>query len=131
MIGGVNMGFSEYLEEKVQVAQKEIRHNKRELRVKIIKRFNEDKRVTLKELEQFAKKNQVSVETLYMMIFDILNEFLYRRKEKSNIDDNELKKGIKHELEHTTNKELAKIIAIDHLKQIPNYYTLLSKFDKD
>lgn len=125
------MGFSEYLEEKVQVAQKEIRHNKRELRVKIIKRFNEDKRVTLKELEQFAKKNQVSVETLYMMIFDILNEFLYRRKEKSNIDDNELKKGIKHELEHTTNKELAKIIAIDHLKQIPNYYTLLSKFDKD
>lgn len=125
------MGFSEYLEEKVQVAQKEIRHNKRELRVKIIKRFNEDKRVTLKELEQFAKKNQVSVETLYMTIFDILNEFLYRRKEKSNIDDNELKKGIKHELEHTTNKELAKIIAIDHLKQIPNYYTLLSKFDKD
>ena len=125
------MEFLEYLEEKVQVAQKEIRHNKRELRVKIIKRFNEDKRVTMKELEQFAKKNKVSLDVLYMMIFDILNEFLYRRKEKSNIDQNELKKGIKHELEHTNNREIAEIIATDHLKQIPNYYTLLSKFDKE
>lgn len=125
------MEFQEYLEEKVQIAQKDVRNNKRELRLKIIKRFNQDKRVTLKELEQFAKKNKVTTELLYLTIFDILNEFLYRRTEKSNVDDNELKKGIKHELEHTSNKEIARIIALDHLKQIPNYYTLLAKFDKD
>lgn len=125
------MEWQEYLEEKVQIAQRDVRNNKRELRLKIIKRFNEDKRVTLKELEQFAKKNKVTLDLLYLTIFDILNEFLYRRHEKSSVDDNELKKGIKHELEHTSNKEIAKIIALDHLKQIPNYYTLLAKFDKD
>jgi len=42
----------------------------------------------------------------------------------------ELKKGIKTELEHTTNEEYAKEIAMDHLYEDPKYYTKLSKIEE-
>lgn len=125
------MEFLQYLDEKQNIHPNDLRNRNRELRVKIIKRFNSDKKVTLKELEQLAKKNKVALDVLYLTIFDIFNEFLYRRKLKSHIDDRELKKGIDHEMEHTKSKDIAEIIATDHLKQIPNYYTLLAKFDKE
>jgi len=44
--------------------------------------------------------------------------------EKHIID--QLKKGIKVELEHTNTKKIAKEIALDHLGEDPNYYTKLS-----
>lgn len=39
----------------------------------------------------------------------------------------QLDKGIKVELEHTSDKKVAKEIALDHLKEDPNYYTKLLK----
>jgi hypothetical protein len=39
----------------------------------------------------------------------------------------QLNKGIRVELEHTTNKQVAKEIALDHLKEFPNYYDRLAK----
>ncbi len=41
-----------------------------------------------------------------------------------------LKKGAKVEREHTKNKKVAKEIAMDHLKEFPNYYTKLEKMEK-
>ena len=41
----------------------------------------------------------------------------------------ELRNGIKHELEHTKNKSLAKEIAKDHLSEVKNYYSKLEKAD--
>lgn len=124
------MNFQKYLLEK---SDEKISKNEKEqnVRVKIIKRFNTDKEVTLKELEKFAKENEMSLEDLYKEIFKIFNQFLYRRYEDINVNPKELSKGIEHEKEHTKDEEIAKIIALDHLKQIPNYYTLLNKFDKD
>jgi len=46
----------------------------------------------------------------------------------SNIQ-HELKKGINVELEHTSDKNLAKEIALDHLTEMPNYYTELQKIE--
>jgi len=43
----------------------------------------------------------------------------------------ELKLGIKIELEHTNKKEIAKEIALDHLSEIPDYYTRLVKMEKE
>lgn len=42
----------------------------------------------------------------------------------------QLKKGIKAELEHTTDKKIAREIALDHLKEDPNYYTKLEKMER-
>ena len=41
----------------------------------------------------------------------------------------ELEKGIQHELEHTTNPDIAKEIALDHLKERPDYYTQLDRLE--
>ena len=43
----------------------------------------------------------------------------------------ELKAGIAVELEHTSDPELAKKIAKDHLMEIPDYYSRLLKMEKD
>lgn len=49
---------------------------------------------------------------------------------EEDADPEELKMGIKIELEHTTDKDLAKEIALDHLAEIPDYYTRLRDMEK-
>jgi len=43
--------------------------------------------------------------------------------------ENEFKMGIKVELEHTKDKAVAKDIAMDHLAEMPDYYTRLNKLE--
>jgi hypothetical protein len=42
--------------------------------------------------------------------------------------DNQLDIGIKHELEHTTDEGIARIIALHHIGEKPNYYELVEKY---
>lgn len=44
-----------------------------------------------------------------------------------NVDPNELKMGIKVELEHTNDSNKAREIALDHLSEDPKYYSKLEK----
>jgi hypothetical protein len=48
-----------------------------------------------------------------------------------DVDQDELQKGIEHELEHTNDEYIARLIALDHLSEMPDYYTKLSAVDKD
>lgn len=48
----------------------------------------------------------------------------------SKFNSKQLKLGIATELEHTKNKEIAKLIAKDHLVELPNYYTRLRDMEK-
>lgn len=54
---------------------------------------------------------------------------------KHNVDLEELKaewdKGTEVETEHTSNKEMAKEIAKDHLFEDPKYYTKLANMEKN
>lgn len=43
----------------------------------------------------------------------------------------ELDMGVEVELEHTKSRKLAKEIAMDHLTEIPDYYTRLKKMEKE
>ncbi len=49
----------------------------------------------------------------------------------AEINPEQLKMGIKVEMEHTDNPEIAKKIAIDHLKELPDYYTRLVKMEAE
>jgi len=49
----------------------------------------------------------------------------------SDVDRDELKLGIKVEMEHTTDPKIALEIALDHLAEDPKYYTMLSKIHKE
>lgn len=46
------------------------------------------------------------------------------------IAESQIRIGAKHELEHTTDRSIARKIACDHLKDDPKYYTHLAKMEK-
>jgi hypothetical protein len=48
----------------------------------------------------------------------------------SDFDKKQLEIGIKHELEHTKDRQIAKEIAKDHLSEDPNYYEKIKKIEK-
>lgn len=58
---------------------------------------------------QIAEKHRVSVEQI----------------------EKELLKGTQVELEHTTNVNQAREIALDHLLELPDYYTRLAKMEHE
>lgn len=60
---------------------------------------------------------------------DILKGGLADQKSPGEFDPDELELGIKHELEHTDDKLMAKEIAMDHLVEDPKYYTKLEKWE--
>ena len=62
-----------------------------------------------KPLDKIAKKHDVSIDSL----------------------KKELKKGIKVEMEHTTDRGEAEIIALHHLEELPDYYTRLINMEKE
>lgn len=43
--------------------------------------------------------------------------------------NDQLKKGLKVELEHSTDRAKAREIALDHLYELPDYYTKLAKVE--
>lgn len=54
-------------------------------------------------------------------------------KHKVSIDVilSQLEKGIKVEMEHTSKESVAREIALDHLMELPDYYTKLAKVEKE
>ena len=55
----------------------------------------------------------------------------YDIRPDSNYDSEQLKIGIKIEQEHTKNLDKARMIAKDHLDEIPDYYTRLVKMEEE
>jgi hypothetical protein len=55
------------------------------------------------------------------------------KKHKISIKDinAQIKKGVKVEMEHVDTEDLAREIALDHLFEIPDYYTRLEKMEKE
>jgi len=47
-----------------------------------------------------------------------------------DFDQNELRRGVKHELEHTSSRAIALEIAMDHLAEDPAYYSHLEAMEK-
>jgi len=50
---------------------------------------------------------------------------------EKDVDAKELEMGIKVEYEHTDNAEIAKRIALDHLVELPDYYTRLARMEEE
>jgi hypothetical protein len=52
------------------------------------------------------------------------------KRPDSDFDPKKLEQGIKIEMEHTNDRQVAKEIAKDHLSEDPNYYEKLKKIEK-
>ena len=62
----------------------------------------------------------------FLLESDTITGGLGDKKEDSDFDKDSLEQGIKVEMEHTTDKEVAKEITKDHLMEDPEYYTKLA-----
>jgi len=91
--------------------------------------LNPHKKANLKkkaDIEYFSDKVQEIPE------IDFYTEFMNAGKSKGNseeINKEQLEMGKKVEMEHTTNPIIAEKIAMDHIKEIPNYYNLLAEME--
>jgi hypothetical protein len=68
------------------------------------------------------------------MIYSILSSILAHGKYKENpvdADPEQIKMGTEVEKEHTNMPAIAKRIALDHLAEIPDYYTRLKKMEDE
>jgi hypothetical protein len=73
---------------------------------------------------EFITESKLDVKTLTVsQLAD-----LHAVPEQEIID--QLNKGIRVELEHTTDRRVAREIALDHLKEFPDYYDRLAKAEK-
>jgi hypothetical protein len=83
-----------------------------------------------------AKRLGVDVSTLRSISDHDLHVLLSRLGKHDSVPDSKfcpknLKMGIKIEGEHTKSRLLAKLIAKDHLVEIPDYYERLVKMEKE
>jgi hypothetical protein len=88
-------------------------------------------------IHKLADKMGIETDEFEAKVYAILGSFIGqgRAKEKGveekDVDKEQLKMGIKVEMEHTNNPTLSKRIALDHLAEIPDYYTRLKKMESD
>lgn len=61
---------------------------------------------------------------------DKLKGGLADKKQPKDFNQKELKKGMKVEMEHTTDASVAKEIAMDHLSEDTQYYRKLAKMER-
>lgn len=98
----------------------------------LLKVFRKDTNVTHKDIEKLAKQFGVSVEDMQLKVYNILGDVLRNIGKHNDVPDEqfnakELEAGIEEEMEHTKDPLFAKMIAKDHLKENPKYYTKLKK----
>jgi len=67
------------------------------------------------------------VMSIYKKMTESLQEVAEPAKEE-DVDPEELAMGIEVEMEHTDDKEEAKKIALQHLAEVPDYYSKLKKY---
>ncbi len=87
-------------------------------------------------VDELAKKLEVSIDEINKLPRQELDTILKRVGNHdfvpdSKFDSKELEMGIKVEREHTTNDIIAKLIAKDHLSELPDYYSKLQKMEND
>jgi len=89
------------------------------------------------EIHKMAEDLGIDVSIFESILYKILGSFAghgrAKRKgfEEKDADPNQLRLGTRIESEHTNWTPMAKRIALDHLSEIPDYYTRLIKMEKD
>lgn len=92
-------------------------------------------KVTPDDIKLFAMKSKQNEDRVLEAAFELLGALLkgvgkHKDAPDADFDQNELERGVQVEKEHTNNEYVAKLIAKDHLKEIPDYYARLTKMEK-
>jgi Protein of unknown function (DUF5661) len=122
--------FKNYITEQKEEDNKDIQE-------KIAEFFANNPNPPDEEIHAMAKRMGLQPDDLETHIYALLGSLLGDGNAKKkgftekDADSKQLEMGTKVEMEHTTNKILAKRIALDHLAEIPDYYTRLKKMEAE
>lgn len=86
------------------------------------------------KVHAFAESLGMEPDKFESHIYMVLSSFLSEGRSKGKDigpDPKELEMGIKVEMEHTTMPIISRKIAMDHLIEIPDYYTRLDRMEKE
>lgn len=103
---------------------------------KIIKFFTANPNPDDDKVHKFAEDIGMEHDDLEKNIYAVLTSIInpigkHRHVHDSEYNSNELKMGIKVELEHTDSKIISKEIAKDHLAECSDYYTRLERMEEE
>jgi hypothetical protein len=105
-----------------------------DIHAQIIKWFIKNENPTHDEVNEYAEELGLDDHELqnhiYMILSSIITGGLTKGQDIKH-DPKELKKGIDVEYEHTPEYLIARKIAMDHLSEIPDYYTRLEKLEAE
>ena len=117
-----------------------VRAKKKELEEEILGFLQDNPNPPDSKVHEWAESNGYAVDdvehefyklaTKYAQLFKS-GEALKKGISEKDVDPKELKMGIKVEMEHTGDPELAKKIALDHLAELEDYYTRLKKMESE
>jgi len=113
------------------------RSKEEESKLKIMDFLKDNPAPEDEEIHKMAEDLGVDVPIFEAAVYKILGSFAghgrAKRKgfEEKDADPKELRLGTRIESEHTDWTPMAKRIALDHLSEIPDYYTRLIKMEKD
>ena len=107
---------------------------------KIVEFFKDSPKASPEQFNEFVEllgEDEDDMQERVNRLMGVFVEFLAngRANEKNvveaDVDPEELKIGVEVEFEHTTNKETAQRIAMDHLAELKDYYTRLKKMEEE
>jgi len=113
--------------------------NEEEIKAKLIDFLIQNKNPDDDKFHKFAEELGVDVHELEAKAYGLATSFatflnngraIEKGVTKDQVDPEELRMGIAVEKEHTPDANVATRIAIDHLAEIKNYYTLLKEMEK-
>lgn len=103
--------------------------------LEIIKLFQQKEKLVDADIHELSDKLKINTHKFETIIYGLLQSFFAHGramdKGEFDVDPKELAMGMKVEKEHTTSDIMAYRIAMDHLAELPDYYTKLSKMENE
>jgi len=126
------VSMSDIVLEQALIVQKNSK--KSDLQNEIIKWFLKNPYPDDDKVHTFAESLGIEPDKFESEIYAVLSSLLSEGKSKGRdieVDPSQLEMGIKVEMEHTTMPIISRKITIDHLVEIPDYYTRLDRMEKE
>ena len=126
------LSLKDYIAREEQIIMEE-EERKEDLRNQVAEYFKTTSDIDDAKFHKFAEKIGADVHEAETIVYEMLSDFWqsgkYNKDPDIDIDSNELEMGIDVEMKHTSSPEIARKIALDHLAEMPDYYTRLKEME--
>lgn len=101
----------------------------------IVALYLKQDKVSESDMNKLAKQANITIDQFYGVLDQFFRNLIrgvgkHAQVPDEHFDKHELEMGVKVEKEHTSDPYIAKIIAKDHLMELPDYYTRLQRMEK-